>query len=70
MGINMKTSQFKKGRGLTDITEIEEILLPLTLTSQVRNIRQIIYIAIRKYNDLSVPNNSDTLKSTCTPGLS
>jgi len=62
----MKTSQFKKGRGLTDITEIEEILLPLTLTSQVRNIRQIIYIAIRKYNDLSVPNNSDTLKSTCT----
>ena len=37
-----------------ELSPIEKLLLPVTLTSHVQGVNRMIYVAIRKYDDLSV----------------
>lgn len=37
-----------------ELSPIEKLLLPVTLTSHVQGVNRMIYVAIRKYEDLSV----------------
>ena len=45
-----------------ELAPIERLLLPLALTSDIPKTKQMIYIAIRKFDDLSVASSPKSLK--------
>ena len=45
-----------------ELAPIEKLLLPLALTSDIPKTKQMIYIAIRKFDDLSVASSPKSLK--------
>lgn len=54
--------KLKRSKSASDLTDIEKLLLPVTVSSAGdRYARRMVYVAIRKYLDLSLPNTTGSL---------
>jgi hypothetical protein len=49
-----------------ELTDIEKLLLPLVVTSRVGAVKRMVYKAIRKYQDLSVPASDESTSASAS----
>lgn len=64
--MNRKSKILTKNRSLSDLSDIEQLLLPLIITSENPKAKRMIYTAIRKYDDLTLPNTESSMRSLLT----